>query len=220
MEETPIKGIIRENSHYSIETGPFKINCYIFEYQHAILIVNTLEIPGHDLIAQAVASDKVASGLKTIISLMATDHLVCEGGWVKLRSSCYFMSKDTSNWEESRQKCINMNSDLVKITHDEEYNFLRNLAKGHNTYVGLSDRQEEGTYRWVVDGTIHKLVESWWAEGEPNNSAERCVHYYLSKDDRFNDVNCGDVFRYICEKPAQLDWNFAAVPDEETSADK
>ncbi|XP_064089324.1 perlucin-like protein [Macrobrachium nipponense] len=140
-----------------------------------------------------------------LFTLMATDHLVCEGGWLKLRSSCYFVSKDTSTWEESRQKCIALNSDLVKITHDEEYNFLRDLVKGHHAYIGLSDQQEEGTYRWVVDGTIHQIVDSWWREGEPNNahSGEHCVHYH-SPSDGLNDISCDTKFRYICEKPGHL----------------
>ncbi|XP_064089108.1 C-type lectin domain family 12 member A-like [Macrobrachium nipponense] len=74
--------------------------------------------------AQAVASLKVASQIMRLFTLMATDHLVCERGWFKLRSSCYFINEDTNTWEESRQKCIAFNSDLVKITHDDEYNFL------------------------------------------------------------------------------------------------
>ncbi|XP_066964368.1 perlucin-like protein [Macrobrachium rosenbergii] len=155
-------------------------------------------------------------GIMKMFTLIATDHLGCEKDWFKLRSSCYFIGRDISTWEESRQKCIALNSDLVKITHDDDNCFLRDLAKGHNTYVGLSDLQEQGTLRWVADGTIHQIVESWWGEGEPNNPAEHCVHYYHSKDDRFNDANCGKEFRYICEKPAQLGWNFASVLDEET----
>ncbi|XP_064089325.1 CD209 antigen-like protein B isoform X1 [Macrobrachium nipponense] len=202
------------------------VTCYIYSYyaklQKKIFSIG-LRVPWLNSVffsAQAVASEKIASGIMKMFTLMATDHLVCEGGWLKLRSSCYFISKDTSTWEGSRQKCIALNSDLVKITHDEEYNFLRELAKGHNYYIGLSDLQEEGSYRWVADGTIHQIVESWWGEGEPSTAAEHCIHYFPAKDDRLNDINCAKEFRYICEKPAQLPWNFASVLDEEMPADK
>ncbi|XP_064089322.1 C-type lectin domain family 12 member A-like isoform X2 [Macrobrachium nipponense] len=121
--------------------------------------------------AQAVASEKVAAGIMKIFTLMATDHFVCEKGWMKLRSSCYFMSEDNSTWEKSRQKCIDLNSDLVKITDDDEYNFLRKLSKDTNYYIGLSDMEEEGTYRWVVDGTIHQIVESWYICEKPAHLA-------------------------------------------------
>ncbi|XP_066984550.1 hepatic lectin-like isoform X2 [Macrobrachium rosenbergii] len=176
---------------------------------------------------QAVASERVALGIMKMFTLMATDHFVCGRGWFKLRSSCYFISEDTSTWEESRQKCIALNSDLVKITHDDEYNFLRDLAKGHHTYIGLSDLQEEGTYRWVADGTVHQIVESWWRKGEPNNcngcgpnsAGEDCAHYH-SSNDGLNDIACDTKFRYICEKPAYLGWNFASVLDEETPTEK
>ncbi|XP_064089329.1 perlucin-like protein [Macrobrachium nipponense] len=168
--------------------------------------------------AQTVAIERFTSGIMKMFTLMATDHLLCERGWFKLRSSCYFISEDTSTWEESRQKCIALNSDLVKITYNTDYNFLGNLAKGHHTYIGLSDLQEEGTYRWVADGTIHQIVKSWWSEGEPNNanSGEHCVHY-RSTNDGLNDVSCDQKFRYICEKPAR---NLASVPDEKTPAEK
>ncbi|XP_064115715.1 perlucin-like protein [Macrobrachium nipponense] len=149
-------------------------------------------------------SENVTSEIRKIFNLLAIDPLYCENGWLKLRSSCYFVGKDTSNWERSRQKCLALDSDLVKITRDEEYNFLRDLAKGHNTYVGLSDLQEKGIYRWVADDTIHQIVESWWAVNEPSGSpGENCIHFYVVSDDRFNDINCGDELRYICEKPAQ-----------------
>ncbi|XP_064086030.1 perlucin-like protein [Macrobrachium nipponense] len=157
----------------------------------------------------------VTAGIGKIFNLLAIDHLYCENGWLKLRSSCYFLGKDISNWEQSRQKCLAMDSDLVTITRDEEYNFLRDLSKGHNMYVGLNDLQEEGTYRWVADGTIHQIVESWWVEGEPNNpnSQEHCVHFSNYVDGRFNDRVCANEFRYICEKPAQLDWNSDSVSE-------
>ncbi|XP_064089321.1 CD209 antigen-like protein E isoform X1 [Macrobrachium nipponense] len=155
--------------------------------------------------AQAVASEKVAAGIMKIFTLMATDHLVCEGGWRRLRTFCYFISKDTSTWQDSRQKCIALNSDLVKITHDEEYDFLYRLAKGHATYIGLSDQQQEGTYRWVADGTIHQSVESWWQKGEPNSagSGEDCIHF-SSRGQGLNDISCDREFRYICKKLAHL----------------
>ncbi|XP_064086031.1 LOW QUALITY PROTEIN: CD209 antigen-like [Macrobrachium nipponense] len=142
-------------------------------------------------------SEDVTAGIGKIFNFLAIDHLYCENGWLKLRSSCYFLGKDTSNWEQSRQKCLALDSDLVTITRDEEYNFLRDLAKGHDTYVGLSDLQEEGTYRWVADGTIHQIVESWWGEGEPNKheSREHCVHFFHYKGDRLNDHICANEFR-------------------------
>ncbi|XP_066984536.1 perlucin-like protein isoform X1 [Macrobrachium rosenbergii] len=163
----------------------------------------------------------VASGIMKMFALMAKDHLVCEEGWFKLRSSCYFISKDASTWEGSRQKCIALNSDLVKITHDDEYSFLRDLAKGYPTYIGLSDLEEEGTYGWVADGTVHQIVESWWRKGQPNNrnGEEHCI-YYHSTNEGLDDAPCGLTYRYICEKPAHLDWNFSSVLDEETSTEQ
>ncbi|XP_066984547.1 mannose-binding protein A-like isoform X5 [Macrobrachium rosenbergii] len=94
------------------------------------------------------------------------------------------------------------------------------LAKGHNTYIGLSDLQE-GTFRWVADGTVHQIVESWWGKDQPDDyeGGEDCVHY-RSSNDGLNDIACDKKFRYICEKPAHLGWNFASVLDEGTPTEK
>ncbi|XP_066963130.1 perlucin-like protein isoform X2 [Macrobrachium rosenbergii] len=204
--------------------------CYRVQMEQSQIgrIADSIDNLTHVVQAQAVASEKFSSGIMNMFNLLAADRLVCEEGWSKLRSSCYFFSNNTRTWQQGRQECKNMNSDLVKITDDEEYNFLRNLVKGHHTFVGLSDQQEEGTFRWVAVGTIPSVVKpGWWREGEPNNcescvsdiAGEDCVHYGAD-DDGFNDVSCTWKIRYICEKPAHLSWGFASVLGEETPSDK
>nr|QJS38721.1 C-type lectin [Macrobrachium rosenbergii] len=197
-------------------------HCFPLKTDHIQLsrIADSIDFFTEVLQAQAVASEKFASGIMKMFTLMATDHLVCEEGWFKLRSSCYFISEDTSTWEESRQNCIALNSDLVRITHDDEYNFLRDLAKGHHTYIGLSD-PHDGTYRWVADDTVCQIDKSWWREGQPDNceGEEDCIHYHASTEG-LNDVSCDNKFRYICEKPANLGWNFVSVLNEQTPAEK
>ncbi|XP_066963124.1 CD209 antigen-like protein C [Macrobrachium rosenbergii] len=165
------------------------------------------------------ASEQVISQLKTLTSSISTDHLVCEGDWVKLGSSCYFLSQYNRNWQESRKECRYKNSELVKITRDDEFIFLKNLVKGQSYYIGLSDQQEEGTFRWVADGTIHSIVRSWWKDTQGNcrnckrettrdTEREDCVHYG-AENHGFSDVSCTLELRFICEKPALLSWDFA-----------
>ncbi|XP_068203588.1 perlucin-like protein [Palaemon carinicauda] len=138
---------------------------------------------------QQHTSEKLASALLKMFSYFTAEYLPCDEGWLKLGASWYFLSVHTSTWHESRRKCIALDSDLVKVTTDEEYNFLRNLVKGHNTWVGLTDLQVEGIHAWT-DGTVHPMIKSWWGDSEPNTSEEKCIHYYSSKDDRWNDRRC------------------------------
>ncbi|XP_068203053.1 CD209 antigen-like protein C [Palaemon carinicauda] len=175
--------------------------CSSQQYDHIQLgrIANSIQNLTDSVRAQEQTSQKLASGLLKMFGFLTSEYLPCDEGWLKLGASCYFLSVDNSTWQESREKCIALDSDLVKVTTDEEYNFLRDLVKGHNTWVGLTDLHVEGVHVWT-DGTVHPMIESWWGHGEPNNSEERCIHYFPTKDDRWNDKRCHIEFRYICEK--------------------
>ncbi|KAK6324666.1 hypothetical protein J4Q44_G00040080, partial [Coregonus suidteri] len=97
-------------------------------------------------------------------------NLICEkpccfDGWRKFDCSCYFLSTEEKTWEESRQYCVNRGADLVIINSREEQEFLFNLNK--RVWIGLTDRQREGTWKWV-DGTT--LTTEYWYDPQPNNS--------------------------------------------------
>ncbi|XP_068203052.1 CD209 antigen-like protein C isoform X2 [Palaemon carinicauda] len=175
--------------------------CSSQQYDHIQLgrIANSIEALTDSARAQEQTLEKLASALLKMFSFTTFEYLPCDEGWLKLGASCYFLSVDTSTWQESREKCIALDSDLVKVTTDEEYNFLRNLVKGHETWVGLTDLHVEGVHVWT-DGTVHPMIKSWWGDGEPNSSEEKCIHYFPFKDDRWNDRRCNHEYRYICEK--------------------
>ncbi|XP_015256520.1 PREDICTED: NKG2-D type II integral membrane protein-like [Cyprinodon variegatus] len=46
--------------------------------------------------------------------------LKCEAGWELYRGNCYDFSNTTSTWNESRDSCIDLEGDLVKIDSREE----------------------------------------------------------------------------------------------------
>ncbi|XP_068202922.1 CD209 antigen-like protein D [Palaemon carinicauda] len=77
--------------------------------------------------------------LHTIHSASTSGHSQCGTGWLNFGSSCYYFSDGTSNWQESRRICLALGADLVKVTTDREFTFLRNYVRGRNTWIGLSD---------------------------------------------------------------------------------
>ncbi|KAK6324671.1 hypothetical protein J4Q44_G00040130 [Coregonus suidteri] len=124
----------------------------------------------------------------------------CFDGWRKFDSSCYFLSTEDKTWEESRQDCLKRGADLVIINSREEQEFIFNLNK--RVWIGLTDRQREGTWKWV-DGTT--LTTEYWYDPQPNNSGptgEDCAE--INNDQRplkaWNDSPCNRRLNWICEK--------------------
>ncbi|KAL3056030.1 hypothetical protein OYC64_018689 [Pagothenia borchgrevinki] len=83
-------------------------------------------------------------------SLMGKEK-TCPAGWRKFGSSCYFFSTVSASWEQSRQNCTAGGAHLVIVDSEEELEFIASKIKG-DTWIGLSDREEEGTWKWV-DGS-------------------------------------------------------------------
>ncbi|XP_026232145.1 CD209 antigen-like protein A [Anabas testudineus] len=130
--------------------------------------------------------------LRSVIK-MITQRKTCPAGWTKFRCSCYFLSSVSGSWTEGRQDCNKRGGDLVVIDSAEEQTFLSKLIN-KDTWIGLNDRDKEGTWKWV-DGT--PLTVTYWASKEPNNgnadgnvAEEDCVKVLGSQSSNWNDNLC------------------------------
>ncbi|KAG9330605.1 hypothetical protein JZ751_022367 [Albula glossodonta] len=129
--------------------------------------------------------DQLQSDYRSVIAEKGLGHL-CPPGWTKFSSSCYYVSRDRKTWSDSRQYCRDREADLMYFT------VFRIL------WIGLTDSDEEGTWKWV-DGTT--LTTGYWRSGEPNDSGsgEDCAVMY---PDGWNDLPCSNKAYWVCEKPA------------------
>ncbi|XP_062373230.1 C-type lectin domain family 4 member F-like [Sardina pilchardus] len=124
-------------------------------------------------------------------------------GWIRRNTSLYKISVEKKSWNESRQICLKMGADLVIVNDEDEQHFI---ASYKNHWIGLSDTEEEGVWRWV-DGTV--LTNPYWAPGEPNDvddtdkkGSEDCAEISSDATDfskAWNDMPCSTAFQYICE---------------------
>ncbi|XP_051815202.1 CD209 antigen-like protein A isoform X3 [Acanthochromis polyacanthus] len=137
------------------------------------------------------------------LQTLSKQNKTCPAGWSMFSCSCYLLSEKSGSWDEGRKDCEERGADLVVINSDEEQTFLSTLKKGH-TWIGLNDRQTEGTWMWV-DGT--PLTQSYWGENQPDNDGgskdygeEDCAHLRNNEKARWNDISCTASLQWICEK--------------------
>ncbi|XP_078137199.1 C-type lectin domain family 12 member B-like [Sander vitreus] len=91
-----------------------------------------------------------------------TEEKCCPDGWKGFRCSCYFKSKEEKTWSDSRADCKKRGADLVVINIKEEQEFVSELSKDAESWIGLRYDWTQGEWEWV-DGSL--LTETFWASG-------------------------------------------------------
>uniref|UniRef100_A0A671NYQ3 C-type lectin domain family 4 member M-like n=1 Tax=Sinocyclocheilus anshuiensis TaxID=1608454 RepID=A0A671NYQ3_9TELE len=117
-------------------------------------------------------------------------------GWLYSNFSFYFISSLKKTLNESKSYCMERGADLIIINDREEqaYIFSNMVSRGNEFWIGLTDSDEEGRWKWV-DGST--LTSGFWGSGEPNGQrGENCVVSYPSG---WYDYPCNDAFRWICD---------------------
>uniref|UniRef100_A0A8C9YAS4 C-type lectin domain-containing protein n=1 Tax=Sander lucioperca TaxID=283035 RepID=A0A8C9YAS4_SANLU len=128
------------------------------------------------------------------------DHF-CKDGCKLFSNSFYYISSDKMNWKGSRQDCRNRGADLVVVNNEGEQAFINSFRRIF--WIGLTDKEEEGTWKWV-DGLILNST-GFWKTGEPTGKfqgkEEDCVEtFFHAMISSWNDVDCAIQRHWICEK--------------------
>ncbi|XP_057184492.1 CD209 antigen-like protein C [Triplophysa rosa] len=116
--------------------------------------------------------------------------------WLFHESSFYFISSEKKSWSESRSYCRERGTNLVIINNRKEQDFVKKISGTERLWIGLSDSDEEGRWKWV-DGST--LTYSFWKSEEPNRNAgdENCA---VSDSSGWDDYVCTNAFKFMCEK--------------------
>ncbi|HDZ42997.1 MAG TPA: hypothetical protein ENH80_03550 [Phycisphaerae bacterium] len=110
-------------------------------------------------------------------------------------------------WARAKAICKSWGGHLITIDSDEENTVAFILAGGQLTFIGASDDEVEGDWRWV-DG--RPVTHANWAAGEPNNT-DGYQHVALigfGGAAEWDDVAPTGVTVFLCE------WDSADEPTE------
>ncbi|XP_031568347.1 delta-like protein C [Actinia tenebrosa] len=80
-----------------------------------------------------------------------TSDKVCTGSWTSKQGNCYLVINEYLPWNDAESRCVSEGGHLVSIHSESENEAVVNLI-GMEFWIGLSDTETEGTYKWT-DGT-------------------------------------------------------------------
>uniref|UniRef100_A0A8C0XPA6 C-type lectin domain-containing protein n=1 Tax=Castor canadensis TaxID=51338 RepID=A0A8C0XPA6_CASCN len=122
----------------------------------------------------------------------------CPWDWTFFQGNCYFFSKSQRNWKSSITACQEVGAQIVIIESDEEQSFLQQTSKNKGqTWMGMSDLNEESTWHWVDGSPLSSSFKKYWNKGEPNNAGEEdCAEF---SGGGWNDASCDTEKFWICK---------------------
>ncbi|XP_078143279.1 CD209 antigen-like protein C isoform X2 [Centroberyx gerrardi] len=135
----------------------------------------------------------------------------CPEGWLHIGDKCYSFSNDKLDWLKSRDSCTEMGSHLTILHTMEQHDALEKEAKriggfDYHFWIGLSDMEKEGDWRWVDNTTLqNKYWDEWGSEPDNHQSGgehgEDCA--VLDSHARtWFDVPCEHIYKRICQMDA------------------
>uniref|UniRef100_A0AAY4C8X8 C-type lectin domain-containing protein n=1 Tax=Denticeps clupeoides TaxID=299321 RepID=A0AAY4C8X8_9TELE len=116
----------------------------------------------------------------------------CEPGWEYLSGKCYFFSTDTHTWDESQKLCVSMKAHLFH-TVKMDLSFLHQLMWVLFFWIGLTDKEHEGTWLWADNTSLVKRYKY-------KSGLTFYRNYMGGSFTGWVDTACNRNFRRICEK--------------------
>jgi cysteine-rich repeat protein len=108
----------------------------------------------------------------------------------------YLLFTQSLSWSEADAACRARGAHLVTLADGAERVLVRSMTGGGAHWIGLTDRDVEGSFRWVTGEPTDALA---WASGEPNSAGdEDCVESL--PDSTWNDRSCDERAPFVCEQ--------------------
>ncbi|XP_044839153.1 killer cell lectin-like receptor subfamily B member 1B allele C [Mauremys mutica] len=121
---------------------------------------------------------------------------LCPMDWQLRGDKCYWVSRGSKTWSESRTNCSVRGSQLLVIRDREELESLQDLTRGISEFwVGLSVPSPEKAWTWL-DGS--RLDQTQFPVSGPTEG-NSCG---AVKGNRIRSQSCSSAFQWICQRDA------------------
>ncbi|XP_056141808.1 CD209 antigen-like protein E isoform X2 [Lampris incognitus] len=135
----------------------------------------------------------------------------CPEDWLHIGDKCYHFSDDKLDWLKSRDSCTEMGSHLTILHAMEQHDAIEKEARriggfDYHFWIGLSDIEKEGDWRWVDNTTLKNKYWDEWSS-EPNNHLSGGAHgedcaVLNSHSKTWFDVPCDNIYKRVCQMDA------------------
>ncbi len=133
---------------------------------------------------------------------------ICPPDWNRYGESCYFIVKDTMNWDYANRTCAESRATLAVPNSQSEQAYIRDLFLKEfdqhpftELWIGCNDIEEEGNWQHCpLKGDTNGYEN--WASGEPNNDfSSDCGTMLLNVNGHWDDYPCTNELYAVCELP-------------------
>uniref|UniRef100_A0AAQ4NQV3 C-type lectin domain-containing protein n=1 Tax=Gasterosteus aculeatus aculeatus TaxID=481459 RepID=A0AAQ4NQV3_GASAC len=176
-------------------------------------LAERLQVSGDKLSSVSAERDQLKDNFTALtqekggLQLLCKQKKTCPEGWRMFSPSCYLLSTRDGSWENGRKDCGDQGAALVIINSLEEQKFLLNITQRHS-WIGLSDKDTEGTWKWIDETPLNSTAAYWYREGDvaqPDNGGigstveEDCAHIKPDPNPQnsWNDLPCKTNMQWI-----------------------
>ncbi|CAH1263269.1 CSMD3 [Branchiostoma lanceolatum] len=125
--------------------------------------------------------------------------VACPSDATRHGEACYKMGTFRSlTYSLASQLCRFDGGELARVRDQATADFVKDLAGGSDTWIGLDDTTTEGEYRWLADSTTLGDFAPW-AEGQPSDPFGMYDCVKLTAEGHFSAVPCNSFMQYVCE---------------------